>query len=71
MGFIFSPFAGRTGDRNEFRQNEAATQLVVKFSSVGIAEAVPTEATSRHATAATRASEMRFIDLPFLGSLRA
>src|ERR1700720_3341483 len=28
MGFIFSPFAGRAGDRNEVRQNEAATQLV-------------------------------------------
>jgi membrane fusion protein (multidrug efflux system) len=28
MGFIFSPFAGRAGHRNEVRQNEAATQLV-------------------------------------------
>jgi membrane fusion protein, multidrug efflux system len=28
MGFISSPFTGRAGDRNEFRQNEAATQLV-------------------------------------------
>jgi membrane fusion protein (multidrug efflux system) len=28
MGFIFSPFAGWMGDRKEFRESEAATQLV-------------------------------------------
>ena len=45
---------------------EVVTQLWLTIPSVGIAAAVPTEASATQASAAARIREIRFIKFPFL-----